>query len=464
LSRIPLRKALTDLEKMIALVAKARIYFGSGQTKWLWFSAYLLLFVVALAQYWVPYDDGDSVPHFPESFSVAWNLAEKGAYSNPFVTLHTGPSAHLAPAFPAFLALLIHALGGGSLGMYAVKASAALLLCIQLALFPLFSRILGMGRLNGLIAVVCWLFARVGLVLHGRQAVVLFGWEAFYTAFLVAIGMCLCRRYRDDRSRLRWPLGIILGTLLLTSPTACIIFVAWLAYEAFLGCLTLIDVAWLVFLPLLIAFPWLVRNYHVFGRTVFVRDNFGLEMSTANNDCSVYGFTENLANGCFARIHPNANIDEAKSVLALGEPNYNALKLSEAKHWIEDHPGRFLKLSGLRLAAFWLPPAGTPRFSFIGPGRVRERFAIDLMTVLSVAGLFMLYRADRQSAVLCILGLLTYPVVYYLVSYEYRYRYPILWVTFLLGSLPITGAVHRIWPRIVHMARTRLITPQSLHD
>jgi len=35
------------------------------------------------------------------------------------------------------------------------------------------------------------------------------------------------------------------------------------------------------------------------------------------------------------------------------------------------------------------------------------------------------------------------PLIYYTVEYEYRYRYPILWVTFLLGSLLITASVQR---------------------
>jgi hypothetical protein len=61
------------------------------------------------------------------------------------------------------------------------------------------------------------------------------------------------------------------------------------------------------------------------------------------------------------------------------------------------------------------------------------------MTPLSVAGLFILYRRDILSWLVCLICLGLFPLIYYTVQYEYRYRYPILWVTFLLGSLPITA-------------------------
>jgi hypothetical protein len=40
--------------------------------------------------------------------------------------------------------------------------------------------------------------------------------------------------------------------------------------------------------------------------------------------------------------------------------------------------------------------------------------------------------------------LVLFPLVYYVVQYEERYRYPVLWMTFLLGSLPITDFVRHI--------------------
>ena len=42
---------------------------------------------------------------------------------------------------------------------------------------------------------------------------------------------------------------------------------------------------------------------------------------------------------------------------------------------------------------------------------------------------------------MCTISLGLFPLVYYAVQYEYRYRYPILWMTFLLGAFPIAALV-----------------------
>jgi hypothetical protein len=121
------------------------------------------------------------------------------------------------------------------------------------------------------------------------------------------------------------------------------------------------------------------------------------------------------------------------------------LRLREALHWISTHPVRFFKLCAARTAAFWMPPATEGPYSLLGRGRRLERIAIYLMTLLSVAGLFMLYRRDILSWLVCLVCLGLFPLIYYAVQYEYRYRYPILWITFLLGSLPITAFAQRTY-------------------
>src|ERR1700742_4935239 len=42
-----------------------------------------------------------------ESAALAQSIADHGEFSNPFYSLNTGPSAHLAPLYPAYLALFI---------------------------------------------------------------------------------------------------------------------------------------------------------------------------------------------------------------------------------------------------------------------------------------------------------------------------------------------------------------------
>ncbi len=416
------------------------------------------LFAVSLVRYRISYDSTDRVFSAPESYRLAHNLAEKGQFANPFATLDTGPSAHMAPAFPAYLALLIRAFGGGSVGKYAIELTAAIILSAQLALFPVFSDALGMGRFNGIIGAIFWIVAKVGTVSQlNHESIALYSWESLYAAVLLAITACCYRRYLDlPETRLAWLLGCLMGALILTSPAAGAILLSWLTWLAFRDnqARLIKSNLVLVLLPLLIVAPWLLRNYLVFNRIVSVRDNFGLELSISNNDCAMFGFQQNIDSGCFAKVHPNESIDEARKVLAYGEPRYNDLKLRDAQFWIRDHPLRFFRLSALRTIAFWLPPATEGPYSLVGRGRRSERFAIYLVTLLSVPGLFILFRQDSVSAIVCAICLIFFPLVYYVVEYSYRYRYPILWVTFLLGALPITLVVKRIG-RSLSLARSR---------
>jgi hypothetical protein len=406
-------------------------------------AACIALFCFGTVRYWVFYDQADWIPPAPESFRLAHNIAEGGQFANPFVPLDTGPSAHLAPAFPALLALIIRLFGDGAMGVYVAKLVPALLLCLQLALFPFISKTLGMGGLNGFIAAVIWIAAKVGSVfIAGHQQVPMYPWDSFYVAFFLLIGIFCCRRYMEasgqQSKRIAWLIGLTLGVLMLTSPPAITVFGGWMIWAIWKSRQPRSSHLVWVLLLVLITAPWLVRNYRVFDRPVFVRDNFGLELSVSNNDCAMFGIQQNFDNGCFLENHPNVNIIEARKVLALGEPEYNALRSQQAFAWIRRHPAKFLNLCAMRFAAFWIPPAADGSFSLTAIGRRLERTVVYPMTALSIVGLVMLYRRDRLSAMMCMSCLGFYPLIYYLVQYEFRYRYPILWVTFLLGALPIT--------------------------
>jgi hypothetical protein len=233
-------------------------------------------------------------------------------------------------------------------------------------------------------------------------------------------------------------LGASLGILALTSPSAGIIFIGLLAWMAWRDRLEIFarphPYLVIVLLPALIVSPWMIRNYLVFHRIVPVRDNFGLELSASNNDCARF-----IADAsCFAKVHANSNIDEARKVLAYGEPKYNDLKLREALYWIKTHPARFFRLFALRVAAFWMPASE-------GRSNRPERIAIYGLTLLSAAGLWILYQRDSRSAAVCMFCLGLFPLVYYINLSVLRHRYPILWLTFLLGAFPITTCVQRAY-------------------
>jgi hypothetical protein len=192
-------------------------------------------------------------------------------------------------------------------------------------------------------------------------------------------------------------------------------------------------------IPLVIVLPWLIRSYHVFHRPVFLRDNLGLELAVSNNDRAQFSYALNsVAGGCFANNHPNESYREARRAASLGEPAYNQLRLHEALNWIGNNRPRFLRLTIERFTAFWFPNAtGNPLY----PGNVsREEQITTVFTLLSLPGLVLIWRMNRYAAGLLVLWLTCFPLVFYFVQFEARYRYPILWATLLPGSYVIYRA------------------------
>jgi hypothetical protein len=423
--------------------------------------ACVMLFVAGLIRYRVNYDPHGLVPRNPESLALAYNLDATGQFANPFQALATGPSAHLAPLFPAFLALLMKVFGNAGAGLYAIQLAATVILSLQLALFPVFSRMLGMGALNGFLAASIWIVAKVEN---------LYMWESFYAGLLLALACCCYRRYMtsqgQDASRLRWVLGCLMGVSILIIPTVAPIFAVWVLWEFWRARrrLWIESLFPLILLPALVIAPWMIRNYRVFHHVVFIRDDLGLELSVSNNDCAQFGISMNNISGCFFKNHPNISMDQAKLVSQLGEVEYNRLRLRDAMSWIIVHPTRFAKLTAMRFVVFWIPnesgkiflmnatrPAAvTPNATAeVAAGdndrRLFERAVIYLMTLFSGAGLLILYRRDTKSMAVCMSCLTVFPLIYYVVQFEDRYRYPTLWVTFLLGALPITAVVRVVW-------------------
>ncbi|MGB6546044.1 MAG: hypothetical protein WBE97_10520 [Candidatus Acidiferrales bacterium] len=380
------------------------------------------------------------VPNIPESLRLARGIFATGAFSNPFPTLDTGPSAHLSPVFPAFLALLMKVFGDGSSGIYAIKLAAVLLLSLQLALFPAYSRALGMGAVNGVIAATIWIVAKPQIV---------YVWEALDAALLLAAACCLYRRYLDSepkrRVKLAWLLGALAGFLILMAPTVAPIYATWLAWAAWRRNFLVPKESLLplALLPVLIVAPWTIRNYLVFNSFPIIRDDFGLELSVSNNFCAQFSEMENDRTGCLQRSHPYFSMDEATKVADLGEVRYNRSKSVQAVHWIRSRPGRFVRLTAMRFVAFWMPAESFSLYYSVG--RRLERIVIELMTLFSGLGLIILYRRDLKSAAILFSCLSVFPLVYYFIQFVDRYRYPIMWVTFLLGAMPITAVAQRLW-------------------
>ena len=266
-------------------------------------------------------------------------------------------------------------------------------------------------------------------------------WDAMYTATGLIL-FCLFTAWLTARrgAILAGALaGLAAAALILTNVAASVVALCWTLYLAArmkpMRRAAVFCAAFALAAALGCA-PWAIRNYRVFHQVVLVRDSLGMELYVSNNDCAGFSQDANIASGCHARTHPTRSPDEARLLVRMGEVPYNQYRLATAMDWIRTHPRRFAALTGRRILAFWLPADSLP---------------IAAITCLSLVG-FVLMALRKIPALAFIAAVMAlYPLIYYVVQYIPRYRYPILWLSLVGAGYALSEwavAVRGRWRRL----------------
>jgi hypothetical protein len=337
-----------------------------------------------------------------EAVSIANSLATHGTFADPFDG-PSGPTAHLAPAYPLLLAAIQRLSPDAGTFRSAALGLTALLHVLQVLLLFVLAGELFPDRRTPLVT--------AALVLAVPLYQVIPPWETMWISCGVLAFWLLARRRRVVAG------GILGGVLLLfnPSPLAILLPIAVAEWRQ------VRPVAVFLLLAGLVVVPWQVRNYLTFHELFFVRDNLGLELDVYNNDCEAFG-----ASACVP--HPVYSADERQAVGRMGETHYNRLRFRRAMAWFASHPGEALALTGKRMASFWFPVEAVRPFGS----------CIAALTAAAGWGFWRLWR-DRHPAAAPMLAIAAvYPPVYYLVRFDLRYRYPILWLSILLAAYGIS--------------------------
>jgi hypothetical protein len=167
-------------------------------------------------------------------------------------------------------------------------------------------------------------------------------------------------------------------------------------------------------IAVIVIVPWAARNWLVLRAPIFLRDNFGLELFLSNNDLA--GTREEDAEAArYERWHPGSNAAVASEIARVGEPEYFRRLQSEAFGWIRSHPARFLQLTAARIWTWWA-----------------SSWLVALISLLAFAGLWNNRRTTAGKAALA--GLLIFPAPYYVIQFNPRYTYPVLWLAALMAG------------------------------
>jgi 4-amino-4-deoxy-L-arabinose transferase-like glycosyltransferase len=363
-----------------------------------------------------------------DHFSFGWEMAriarsivQGNGFSNPYDG-QTGPSALEPPPYPYLIAGVFKIFG-----IY-TYASAWVLLSINsllaaLTTIPIFliaHRTFGPG-------VALWsarVWAYNPFVWYWSVHWI---WDTTFTPLILALIFLIALEMEEWPGWSGWMLfgglwavGALANPTMLSFLPFCGLWVWYRRYKRGLPSLAGVLLSACVFG--LVLSPWLVRNYEVFGRFVFIRDDFGMIFRLGNNT---------LADGMLvAGLQPNRNDLELAKLQRMGEIAYTAECKRLAFDWVREHPGRFVVMSMKRFFYYW---NGVPRHT-------DSRFWLDFRSspflassVLALWGLGRALRQKRPGAWLFAGLIATYPTVYYVVFAHARFRHPIEPELFVLG-------------------------------
>ena len=344
---------------------------------------------------------------------IGRSIALGHGFSSPYEG-NTGPTAWEPPLYPFLI--------GGVFKIFGIysRASAWVLLSINslfatLTCIPIFL----IGRKTFGENVARWSAYAWGLNPYVWYWSIHWIWDTTFTPFILACIFLLALELQDWAGWQGWALfGALYGIGALANPTTlaflpfCGLWIWRQRHRRGLPSLRGVVVASILFWMALS--PWLVRNYAVFGRFVFIRDDFGLQFRLGN--------WKGADGMLMPYLQPNLNRAELEKFQSSGELGYAELSKREAFEWIRENPGRFAVISLKRLFYYW---NGVPReTNSLSPVDFRTSGFLAT-SVLALWGLGRAIHQRRPGAWLFAGLVLTYPTVYYFVFPHARYRHPI---------------------------------------
>ncbi len=355
-----------------------------------------------------------------EMVAIARNLALHGAFANPFAVGPTGPTAVNPPLYPLLLAGLFKMLKDPATVGWVALAGNIAVNALTAALLPAVSFAMFKDRAPGVLAAIPWLAATKLMP----------AWDAACTvAGLILFCLLSAATTRPGKDTIRNSAlaGLAAAGLALLNPASLLISLPWIAYLVATrrGNFRAARYCGVLFATLsLVLSAWMLRNDFRLGSAV-LRTNFGMSVYASNNDCAAPSLADAEREDCYQEYHPNTSPSEAQLLRTLGEVAYDRKRTADAIQWIGSHRGRFLRLTLSRVREFWFPD---PEGDFYTAG------AIWLITGLSIPGLLLMGARRETAALYLVAVLLLYPLLYYIVIADVRYRYPVLWLSALAAA------------------------------
>jgi len=341
--------------------------------------------------------------HAWEQGNVARSLVAGHGFGSPFQSDQS--SAIMPPVYPLIVSVFFRIFGVHSarsiLAVHIFDCAINSLACIPI--FLLARR--NFGESAGRWSAWAWALFPYGIYFSAAWA---------WSTHLLLLGLCWLLYFsqlmgESPRLALWAGFGLLAGITGLCEPSVLAIVPVLLALSAFK--LARSGRRWLmpgVIASLTLASaisPWLIRNAIVFHRFIPMRDSMGLELWMGNNGDGLR-FTSD-------ELHPLHDANELADYTRMGELQYMDHKAEQARAYIGQHREWYAWMCARRAVYLW-----TGYWSFDHLYLAQEPtdpenipFATGL-TVMSIVGLFLLWRQSRFNALRLGAVMFVFPLIY----------------------------------------------------
>jgi hypothetical protein len=354
-----------------------------------------------------------------EMVSIAKNLADTGRFANPIRMLDTGYTAANPPLYPLFLAVLFKVFGSPTSVAFAALMANVVANALTASWLPRVSLLFFGDLMPGVVASVLWM----------ASVQVMPSWDMDFTvAGLILFCLIAPVGLKPESGIVSgFGVGALAGLLFLLNPSSLLVWLPWVGYLLFRRKAAVRQTLVATLTVSLFFFAWGGRNYLRLGAFV-MRTNLGQTLYASNNDCAQSSMAADNLSDCYGANHPNESLSEARLMRSMGEVRYDRLRTRDAKMWIAEHPARFRQLTLQRIREFWFPAVFWDPSLELHP---YQTCAVWLVTALSIPGLVLMIWRREAIAIYVLAVLLIYPLMYYLVVSDVRYRFPVLWLSLL---------------------------------
>jgi hypothetical protein len=396
-------------------------------------------------------------PHFHFGFgfeagAIAYSLATGHGFSSPFGG-STGPTAWLAPLYPAMCALVFKGLGCFTLAsgfvILLINSVFSALTCIPICRIGELTVGRKVGYWSG------WIWATGMLFMRWPTAWV---WEMSASALLISVLFLQSLQLGNQASGMRWAgFGLLWGIAALTNPALLAFLPAaglypivklWRRHERWFRHAAVSAVVFAVVIS-----PWLIRNRVTLGSWVFIRDNAPFELSLGN-------YREGNGMGWYGK-HPAGNKWEYANYKRMGELSYVASKKQLVIAFVKQYPREFTGLCATRVLAFW---TGTILNYVDSRSEPWPLWFYWPLSALMLAGLMVAVAWRAEGGWLYCGLMFLYPITYYLTFAQPRYRHAIEPEMLLLSTYFVYSALQEMKKRFLVKQRLRVELQPALVD